>query len=143
MVPGAASVPWVAKNLSATTAFRQSIIEFLDPAPKHTEAEVAALLGAAVYTTEVGTAKLFENARCRVWDFSFGPGGGDSSVVHQHVLDCELKVACAGWTAAQTASLLVVWRSSSTDRTSRCRVGLVLTSLHASWSLCELLGQRC
>ena len=102
MVPGAASVPWVGTNLSATTSFRQSIVEFLDPAPKHTEAEVAGLLGAAVYTTEVGTAKLFENERCRVWDFSFGPGGGDPSVVHQHVLDCEWKIACECGTAAQT-----------------------------------------
>ena len=34
-----------------------------------------------------GTALLFENRWCRVWDFYLEPGAGDPCDIHHHVLD--------------------------------------------------------
>lgn len=87
---------WEVTNTSSTGNFRQVVIEFLDIAPKHSEAEVRQLLARATYSTAVGTELLLENDRCRVWDFSFGPGGGEPGDVHQHVLDYIFCFPCAG-----------------------------------------------
>jgi hypothetical protein len=59
----------------------------LKQAPKRDEAEVRRLLDSALYSTDVGTELLFENAYCRVWDFFLEPGAGDLAVPHHHVLD--------------------------------------------------------
>lgn len=69
------SVLWKIRNVGPAN-FRQAVLEFIEPRPKYSGEEVRALLDAAVFSTDVGTALLFENERCRVWDFSFGPGEG-------------------------------------------------------------------
>jgi len=77
---------WELEN-DGSEEYRQIIFQFLEPSPKYTEAEVKALLKAAVYHTAVGTKFLFENEWCRVWDFSLAPGEGDPADIHQHVMD--------------------------------------------------------
>ena len=76
---------WMLRN-TGTSTYRQMLFE-LKQEPKRTEAEVKALLDSAIYSTDVGTELLFENRWCRVWDFSFEPGGGAFEDVHHHVLD--------------------------------------------------------
>lgn len=69
------------------SVYRQILFEIKQP-PKHTEAEIRALLDSALYSTDVGTTLLFENHLCRVWDFYLEPGEGDPSTnVHHHVMD--------------------------------------------------------
>ena len=65
---------WEIRN-TGDTVYRQITFELKRP-PRRTEAEVAALLRSAIYSTDVGTELLLENRWCRVWDFSFLPGGG-------------------------------------------------------------------
>ena len=65
---------------------RSVLFEIKQP-PRHTEAQVRALLDAALHPTDVGTALLFENAYCRAWDFYLPPGGGDAAAPHHHCLD--------------------------------------------------------
>ena len=55
--------------------------------PKYTEEECEEMLKKCLYSTAVGTEKLFENNWVRVWDFYFPPGEGDPKNVHQHTLD--------------------------------------------------------
>ena len=45
------------------------------------------MLDRVQYSAEVGTEKLYENNRVRLWDFSFPPGAGDESIIHQHTID--------------------------------------------------------
>jgi len=78
--------PFVCTNAHASNEYRQICWEFKQ-SPKRTEAEVRALLDGALYSTDVGTTLLFENAYCRVWDFFLEPGAGDLAVPHHHVLD--------------------------------------------------------
>ena len=74
-------------NASQTTNYRQILVEFLEASPRLSEAEVLARQSSARYTTTVGSALLFENARCRVWDFSLGPHSGQELPWHHHTLD--------------------------------------------------------
>jgi hypothetical protein len=75
---------WRLANLG-DGGYRQIVFEFQEPGPKHTEAEIEAMLKAAVYPTTVGTALLLDNPWCRVWDFSLAPG--EENETHQHVMD--------------------------------------------------------
>ena len=74
-------------NASQADNYRQILVEFLEEAPRLSEAEVLARLSLARYTTDVGSTLLFENARCRVWDFSLGPHSGRELPWHHHTLD--------------------------------------------------------
>jgi hypothetical protein len=88
-----AGLSFLVTNAHASEEFRQVCWEFKQP-PRRTEAEVRQLLDAAIYTTDVGTALLFENQYCRVWDFFLEPGEGDIGQPHHHVLDyCFVYVA--------------------------------------------------
>ncbi|EOD12241.1 hypothetical protein EMIHUDRAFT_247554 [Emiliania huxleyi CCMP1516] len=62
---------WEIRN-TGDTVYRQITFELKRP-PRRTEAEVAALLRSAIYSTDVGTELLLENRWCRD--------------VHHHVLD--------------------------------------------------------
>jgi hypothetical protein len=77
--------PWLCVNAHADE-FRQICWAF-KKRPRHTEAHVRSLLESAIYSTNVGTALLFENEYCRVWDFYLHPNGGDMGDIHHHVLD--------------------------------------------------------
>ena len=58
---------WQARNTAADGQnSRKVVLEFLEERPRHTQAEVDALLARAVYSTDVGTALLMENERCRI-----------------------------------------------------------------------------
>ena len=76
---------WSLRN-TGDAEYRQILFELKQP-PRRSEEEVSALLASAIYSTDVGTELLFENRWCRVWDFSFEPGGGAFDEVHHHVLD--------------------------------------------------------
>ena len=71
-----AGAPFRCRNALTAVEYRQVCWEFKQP-PKRSEAEVQTLLGSAIYPTTVGTAMLFENAHCRVWDFFLEPGEGE------------------------------------------------------------------
>mmetsp|Transcript_8371 Transcript_8371/g.24579 ORF Transcript_8371/g.24579 Transcript_8371/m.24579 type:complete len:225 (+) Transcript_8371:151-825(+) len=73
-------------NAHASEEYRQVCWAFKQP-PRRTDEEVRQLLDGAIYTTDVGTARLFENRYCRVWDFYLDPGEGDLAKPHHHVLD--------------------------------------------------------
>ena len=66
-----AGTTWVCRN-DGEAESRQIVFEIKQP-PSHTEAEAAALLARAEFSTDVGTALLFENRLCRVWDFCNSP----------------------------------------------------------------------
>lgn len=85
-------------NASRETNYRQILVEFLEARPRLSAAEVDARLGAAVRTTAVGTELLFENERCRVWDFSLPPHSGEDLPFHQHTLDYFSSTHAAGRT---------------------------------------------
>ena len=77
--------PWLCVNAHCTREFRQVCWAFKQR-PRRTEAQVRSLLDSAIYSTDVGTSLLFENAYCRAWDFFLEPGAGDT-IPHHHVLD--------------------------------------------------------
>ena len=66
-----AGTTWVCRN-DGEAESRQIVFEIKQP-PSHTEEEAAALLARAEFSTDVGTALLFENRLCRVWDFCDSP----------------------------------------------------------------------
>jgi hypothetical protein len=50
------------------TQFRQIWFE-LKKEPRRSEERTREIISKAIYSTDVGTKLLFENHRCRVWDF--------------------------------------------------------------------------
>lgn len=66
--------------------YRQICWEFKSP-PRYTEEVVRKMLTEAKFTTDVGTALLFENSYCRAWDFCLAPGEDHSLEPHHHILD--------------------------------------------------------
>lgn len=80
-----AGTTWDCRNCG-DSVYRQVLFELKQP-PRRTEAEVRELLARARFSTDVGTALLFENRWCRVWDFYLEPGAGDPCDIHHHVLD--------------------------------------------------------
>ena len=66
-----AGTTWACRN-DGEAESRQIVFEIKQP-PSHTEEEAAALLARAEFSTDVGTALLFENRLCRVWDFCNSP----------------------------------------------------------------------
>lgn len=86
-------------NASTKGRLRQINVEFLETKPRHSEKEVEAMFQRAAalgYSTDVGTTLLFENDRCRVWDFSLAPHSGESRPFHVHTLDCFSVATCGG-----------------------------------------------
>jgi hypothetical protein len=83
-------------NASSTESFRQILVEFLEPAPRLSAAAVGALLSGALHPGDIGSALLFENARCRVWDFSLPPRAGEDLPWHHHTLDHFFVNTCGG-----------------------------------------------
>ena len=71
-------------------------MEFLEPEPRHTQEEVEACLSGAALTTNVGSALLFENHRCRVHDFSLDPHSGQDLPWHHHTLPYFFVNVCGG-----------------------------------------------
>lgn len=66
--------------------YREYVWEVLQE-PKYTEEEVRHLIDSARYSVKVGNKPMLENKYLRMWDLRLPPGGGDPSIVHQHVLD--------------------------------------------------------
>lgn len=65
-------------------------MDFLDEKPTKTEEEFKAALAkaqAAGYNTDVGTKLIFENHRCRIWDFSLAPDSGADLPFRMHTTD--------------------------------------------------------
>eukprot|EP00667_Euglena_gracilis_P007460 EG_transcript_7537 len=77
---------WRLEN-TGTQEYRQILFHFLQKKPLYSEEEIKSLLAAAIFPPIVGTALLFENEWCRVWDFSLASGEGDPADIHQHVMD--------------------------------------------------------
>jgi len=78
---------WTLSN-AGDGAYRQIVFELLSETPKYNEEKVRELFARAKCSTDVGTALLFENHLCRVWDFYLEPGqGGGEDTVHHHCLD--------------------------------------------------------
>ena len=71
-------------------------VEFLEAEPRHSQAEVEAKMAKAVESTFIGTELLFENERCRVWDFSMPPRSGLELDWHHHTLDYFFVNTCGG-----------------------------------------------
>lgn len=78
---------WQLTN-TGDSVYRQSVFCLKSDTPKYSEEQVRELFLQAIYSTDVGTALLFENELCRVWDFYLAPGeGGGKDTVHHHCLD--------------------------------------------------------
>jgi len=84
---------WQLRN-AGPDVYRQVLFEIKQP-PKYTAEQVKERLARARYSTDVGTALLFDNHLCRVWDFYLEPGEGNPlENTHHHVLDyCFVYVA--------------------------------------------------
>jgi quercetin dioxygenase-like cupin family protein len=83
-------------NASADTNYRQILVEFLELKPELNPKQCEARLQTAVRSTFVGTELLFENERCRVWDFSLLPHSGQDLDWHHHTLDYFFVNCCGG-----------------------------------------------
>jgi len=90
--------PFVCTNLHTGDEYRQVCWEFKQP-PKRTEAAVRDLLRGALYSTDVGTTMLFENAYCRVWDFFSRAGSRRPGRAPSPRLRLRFCLRCAGSTA--------------------------------------------
>jgi hypothetical protein len=75
--------------------------------PRFTPAEVDAMRRSCVFSPSVGTTLLLETDRCRAWDFSYPPGGGDPLDVHQHTLDYIFCTPCGGPAAVESSVRLL------------------------------------
>eukprot|EP00173_Palmaria_palmata_P001496 Plantae.Rhodophyta-Palmaria_palmata.ctg1843.p1 GENE.Plantae.Rhodophyta-Palmaria_palmata.ctg1843~~Plantae.Rhodophyta-Palmaria_palmata.ctg1843.p1 ORF type:complete len:248 (+),score=32.59 Plantae.Rhodophyta-Palmaria_palmata.ctg1843:86-829(+) len=85
-----AGTMWKVSNTSPSTTatYRQIVFELQSAVPKFSETKVGDLFAAAQFSTDVGTALLFENHLVRCWDFFLEPGeGGGPDTVHHHCLD--------------------------------------------------------
>jgi len=119
-------------NAHCSSVYRQICWEFKQR-PQRTEAEVLRLLASAVFSTDVGTSLLFENAYCRAWDFYLEPGGGDHTVPHHHVLDyCFVYVAAGRLLGSHHDGTLGLFDSVNEDQDvtwfdSKCRLPIAFT----------------
>jgi quercetin dioxygenase-like cupin family protein len=83
-------------NASTDSNYRQILVEFLEPQPQLNPKQCEDRLQTAVRSTDVGTELLFENDRCRVWDFSLDPQSGQDLDWHHHTLDYFFVNCCGG-----------------------------------------------
>ena len=80
----------------AEANYRQILIEFLEPEPRHSQEEVEECLSNAALTTEVGTGLLFQNHRCRIHEFFLPPHSGQDLPYHHHTLPYFFVNVCGG-----------------------------------------------